>query len=230
MPNLLWKEWHEQSWKLGFGCIVLGAMALIGLRARIVPDDMMMMWVCFLALTILPILSSTGLVPAERNDGTLEALLALPVNPSKILFAKTAMGFVLCVGPLATAMLASLLVAGGRELTASSIILFYAASSVPTLSLFIWMLALTIRLPSEVRAGLLGIGILIFWILATGGLSYQSVPHLAMAISPFALVWGVTDGFAKSPPLLAALGAQAVIASLLWIWSARQFANAEGGV
>ncbi|MDB5358676.1 MAG: hypothetical protein JWN24_5129, partial [Phycisphaerales bacterium] len=23
MSSLLWKEWHEQRWKLGFGCLIL---------------------------------------------------------------------------------------------------------------------------------------------------------------------------------------------------------------
>ena len=39
MHSLLWKEWHEQSWKLGFGCVVLGALALIGLHSRIIADE-----------------------------------------------------------------------------------------------------------------------------------------------------------------------------------------------
>src|SRR5689334_8801214 len=41
MRSLLWKEWHEQSWKLAFGCVVLAALAVIGLRARVVADDTM---------------------------------------------------------------------------------------------------------------------------------------------------------------------------------------------
>ena len=39
MQSLLWKEWHEQSWKLAFSCILLGAMAVaaaVGEGAQVV--------------------------------------------------------------------------------------------------------------------------------------------------------------------------------------------------
>ena len=56
------------------------------------------------------------------------------------------------------------------------------------------MLALTIRLPSEARAGLLAWALLIFWILATGGSGVPSVPPLVFGISPFAFVYGRLAG------------------------------------
>jgi len=186
-----------------------------------------MMWVSFLGLTLLPILSSTGLVPAERSDGSLDSLLSLPVKPSRILAAKTVMGLILCIGPMATATLVSLLVAGGRELPGYEMVAFYAGSTVTTLSLFIWMLALTIRLPNEARAGLLAMGVLILWLLATAALAIPSVPSLAMSISPFALVYGVTDQFARTPPVIAALAAQALIAMALWFWAAKKISGLE---
>ena len=37
--RLLWKEWREQRWKLGFGCLLLAAFALVGLRSRAVADE-----------------------------------------------------------------------------------------------------------------------------------------------------------------------------------------------
>jgi ABC-type transport system involved in multi-copper enzyme maturation permease subunit len=243
MRSLLWKEWHEQSWKLAFGCIVLGMLAYIGLHARIVADETMMMWVCFLGLTMLPVLSSTGLVPAERGEGTLESLLALPVAPRKILKAKVCMGVLLCVGPMFVAMILSLLAAAGREMTAMSMIAFYAASTMTTLSLFAWMAALTIRLPSETRAALLSVGILIMWMLITEGLAFPSVPALAMVVSPFGIVHGTADnsaliqasrflaieaGSAYSQGitrLILFLVVQAAIAGLLWGYASRRLAD-----
>jgi hypothetical protein len=226
MPNLIWKEWHEQSWKLGFGCVVLGALALIGLRARIVGDETMAMWVCFLGLTLLPVLSSTGLLPAERSEGSFESLLALPVPPWRILMAKTAMGIVLCAGPMFAAAVASLLVAGGRELTSDAMLVLYGRSVLAALSLFIWMLALTARLPNEARAGMLAIGVLILWMLATAGLADPSVPPLAFAVSPFSLVYGYSNGFSAAPPLVLVLAVQVVILSLLWLWTSRRLVGA----
>src|SRR6185437_11506303 len=79
MRSLLWKEWREQSWKLVFGSLILAAFAFIGLHARIVADELLLQWVCLLAVALLPVLASTGLVPAERDDGTLETLFSLPI-------------------------------------------------------------------------------------------------------------------------------------------------------
>jgi len=224
MRQLIWKEWHEQNWRLGFGCIVLGAMALIGLHARLIADDDMMLWVGFIGITLLPVLSSTGLLPAERSEGSFESLLALPVAPWKILAAKTAMGLLLCVGPLAVAAAISLIVAGGREMTDGDIVHFYAASSIAAVSLFIWMMALTSRLPSEGRSALVAIGILIIWSIATGsaaagGLNSEAAPRLLKATSPLMSVWASDP---NSLPLIAVVIVQAIIAIALWTWMARR--------
>jgi ABC-type transport system involved in cytochrome c biogenesis permease component len=238
MQRLLWKEWHEQSWKLGFGCIVLGAMAVIGLRARIVSDDVMLMWVCFVGVMLLPILSSTGLVPAERGEGSLETLLTLPVNPRKILAAKVIMGVLLVAGPMLVAMGLSVLVAGGREIPAIAMIAFYVCSTLTALFLFAWMAALTIRSPGETRAALLSVGILILWLIATQGLARPGVPDAAMAISPFGVVFRVVNG-SDSPNLLVefnsgiavvsqasmVLAVQVVIALLLWWYASRKLVD-----
>jgi ABC-type transport system involved in multi-copper enzyme maturation permease subunit len=234
MPSLLWKEWHEQSWKLGFGCIVLGALALIGLHARIVADETMIKWVCFLGVTMLPVLSSTGLVPAERGEGTLESLLALPVKPWKILAAKTLIGLILCAGPLAVAMGVSLLIAGGREMPSSAILGVYSGCIGVAVSLFIWMLALTIQLPSEARAALIGVGLLIFWMLATAGLGAESMPKWAMSISPFAMIYEFANrltydinGNGPLPPS-GVLAVQMAIAAALWLWALSRLTDLEG--
>lgn len=239
MLNLLWKEWHEQSWKLSFASIVLGALAFIGFRSRLIADETMLMWVCFLGLTMLPVFASAGLVAAERGEGTLESLLALPVTSRRILGVKTILGIVVCVVPLVVAMSVSLIIAGGREMTVGSTVAFYGCTIVTTISLFIWMLALTIRLPSETRAALLSVGVLILWMLATGGLAYPSVPKWAMFVSPFCMVFGTVDEtLGRSLPgayVRSEIGAiawaagqimtQAVICLLLLRYASRQLAH-----
>jgi len=227
MRNLLWKEWHEQSWKLAFSCIVLGALALIGLHARIVADQTMMMWVCFLGITLLPVLSSTGLIPAERAEGSFESLLAMPIAPWRILVAKTAMGMLLCIGPLAVAALLSLLVAGGREVTPLSIFDLYGRSTLESLSFFLWMLALTARLPSESRAGLVAVGVLILWMLASMALASPNLPlfPLLFTVSPLAFLSGVGGMLNGGPKLVTVLLTQVVILTPLWASTVRSLKN-----
>ncbi len=234
MSSLIWKEWHEQRWKLGFGSLVLCALALIGLHSRIIDDQSMVMFVCFLGVILLPVLSSTGLVPAERSEGSLESLLSLPVKPVRILAAKTAMGVLLCAVPLLLAGVVSIFAAGGREMATGAMLDLYGRSALAAISLFIWMLALTIRLPNETRASLLAIGLLIFWMLATEGLRFPSVPSLVFDISPLAFVYRRETGREEwriiwsLSPLAGVLIIQAAIVTILWWWASKRLAGGEG--
>jgi hypothetical protein len=239
MLSLIWKEWHEQRWKLAFGALVLCAFALIGLRTRVVADETLLTWVCFLGIMLLPILTAMGLVPAERQEGTIGSLLALPVSTWRIFIVKTLLGILLCAGPLLCALVVSILAAGGRELTASQMFELFVRSVAATLVLFAWMFCLTVRLPTEARAGLLAVGILIFWLLATAGIyavtpsdNYftsrgMAVPHdVAVTklwlISPFIFTFGFR---LESVALLSvglAIVIQLAIAAALWFWAARR--------
>ena len=163
MRKLIWKEWHEQSWKLAFGCIVLSAFAVIGLRSRIVADLALVSYVCAIGVLILPITSATGLFPAERAEGSFESLIAMPIQPWKILLAKTISGVVLCAGPLAVAAVFSVWIAGDRETPAEEVLALYEQSALSSVSLLVWMMAFSIRLPNEGRAALLSMGVLVIW-------------------------------------------------------------------
>ena len=172
MRQLIWKEWHEQAWKLAFGCIVLGAFAFIGLRTRILPDEEMLLWVCFPAIGLLPLLAATGLVPTERSDGTFNTLAALPVPMRTIVWIKIAVGLLLCVGPLAVTMAISLGFVGGRKMNDSVIIALFVRSMLSAAAVFVWMFAASIRLPTEARAAMVSIGVLLFWLMASTGMAW----------------------------------------------------------
>lgn len=170
MRPLLWKEWHEQRWKLGFGSVVLCAFALIGLRTRIVSDESIIVATCALGVLLLPILSAAGLFPAERGEGTLKTLLALPVTRSKILAAKLILGGVLCAVPLLASAAVSLLFTGGREISGAAMLAIYLRAIASGIILFVWMFALTVRSPSEGRGAALAVGILVCWLIVAAGL------------------------------------------------------------
>lgn len=221
MRSLLWKEWHEQWWKLAFGSLILAAFAAIGLHARAVPDSETLEWLAVLAALLLPIMASTGLVPPERDDGTLDTLLALPVPVSKIFLVKLAFGLLLCVGPILAATLASIATAGGREVALSEMITLSLRTAGVTLSLFIWMFTLTIRLPSETRAAMITIGVLIIWTLASAGMGIERHDAAATSslwiISPFVYLFGPTTGDKFFLPLT--LTVQTIIALALCYWA-----------
>lgn len=226
MRSLLWKEWHEQRWKLAFGSLILAAFALVGLRARVVADDVLLQAVCFLAVLLLPVLSSTGLVPAERDEGTLETLLAMPVKPVVVFAAKTLIGVLLCAVPLILTAIVSVAMAGGREISTAAMLGLFARTLACTLSLFFWMLALTVRLPSETRSALIAMAVLIMWSIVTLGLLENWDPKEGSAsilsvFDPLIFVLGFRNGVWAASLALAAV-VQAVIALGLWFWAAWQ--------
>ena len=146
----------------------------------------------------------------------------MPIEPWRILAAKTLMGVVLCVGPLLVAAIVSWLVAGGREIYLSSIFDFYGRSTVAALLLFFWMMALTSRLPSEARAGLVAVGILICWMLGTG-LAPPDAPRLLLAASPLAFLRSWFSASENGLPLFVAPLLQVVIVVVLWTSTLKLF-------
>jgi ABC-type transport system involved in multi-copper enzyme maturation permease subunit len=234
MRSLLWKEWHEQRWKLAFGSLILGAFALIGLRARVVADDLLLEWLCFLSVVLLPVMASTGLIASEREERTIESLLSLPVAAGRIFWIKALLGVLLTAGPLVVAGVISVIVAGGRELSTPAMALFFAKSITAALSLFFWMFALTVRLPTETRAALIAMAVVAMWLIISLGItqmSEKSVFHMTPLEPPApSKLWLVCPFVFLIPPetvtigfVIAAVFAQAVVGAILLLWASRQF-------
>ncbi|HEY2588129.1 MAG TPA: ABC transporter permease subunit [Tepidisphaeraceae bacterium] len=239
MARLIWKEWREQRWRIGFGCVILCAFALIGLRTRAVDDQSILIGTCAIGVLLLPILAAAGLVPAERDEGTLRMLLAMPVKPWKVLAAKTLLGAALCAVPLMAAAIVSVAVARGREVSIPATLAIYGGSIATALLLFVWMLAFTARSEGEGRAAGLAVGVLVFWLMATYGLlnvvqreesRISHLPHpapstraeLLLAPTPFVAVFAA-DGIALATGMAVQLG----IAAGLWFWAAHAVAAHE---
>jgi len=113
--KLIWKEWHEQCWRLAFGCVLFGGCMLIGLKTRMMWDTAIIGMGLVFAVPLLAILAAMSPVAGERSEGTLSMLLGLPLRPWKTLLIKTLMALVVCLGPIVTMLIVSLAVAGGRE-------------------------------------------------------------------------------------------------------------------
>jgi hypothetical protein len=234
MRQLLWKEWHEQRWKLGFGTVVLCTFAMIGLHARIIPDQSIIVGAGALGVLLLPILAAAGLIPAERGQGTLRTLLALPVAPWKVLACKAISGALLCAMPLFAAATISLLMAGGREISVTTLLGIYTRSALVGIGLFVWMFSLTAGSHNEGRAAALSVGILVCWLMATSALlatihtrSGYGIPdsHPAIVLwtaCPFVFVFTPQE-----LSLGAGLGVQALIAAGLWLLAVRTMTTAR---
>jgi hypothetical protein len=163
IKSLVWKEWHEQRWKAAFGCVVLGAFAVVGLQTRVFPDWLVISLSGGMGAPILALLVAMGLTAPERADGSLGALLSLPERPWRILAVKLGVGSAVLLAPLAVTGLAIVAIAGGRELAVSRITCLCLASAGFALAFMIWTFCLSVGQPSEARVGLIGVAVATLW-------------------------------------------------------------------
>jgi hypothetical protein len=167
IQSLLWKEWHEQRWRLAFGCVMMAALPATGLMVRMVPDWAVVVVTMLVGGLLLPIFATMGLIAPERADRTLGSLLILPVSSRAVVAIKLAVGLVTCLVPLACAGMVILLVAGGRELPASRLLAMCSGSALLAGVLLVWTLAFSVGQPTEARVGLVGLGVIAAWVMLT---------------------------------------------------------------
>jgi ABC-type transport system involved in multi-copper enzyme maturation permease subunit len=222
--SLVWKEWHEQRWRLWFGVFLVGMFTLIGLRTRIMPDEQIVILTIMIGGMGLPLMVAMGLVAAERAEGTIVRLMALPVPPWKVIAAKGLVGGMVCLAPIFTSAAIAMLMAGDRELSWSELVGLYAMAIGVTLAMFSWLTAASVRQPSEARAAMWGIGVVAFWsvVIALSAMWQTSeatdVELWTAASSPFGFIL-LKDG---SPPRAIVVGIQLVSLAALWWWSGKR--------
>jgi len=226
IKSLFWKEWCEHRWKLAYGCVLLMGFVAVGLRSRIVQDEVIFVFAAVGGSILMALLVGMGLVAAERSDGSLGMLLALPVRSWKIFAVKMAMGTLVCVGPIVGCMVLSLVMAAGREMSASRIIELYLGGVAFGIVMLVWMVAFGIRQPSEARAGLVGIAVFMVWvfIIFLSEVFVRPPYHLSrlsLVITPFGFFEGTLDRSYDILPKV--IPVQLVIGFCLMMWAAYRF-------
>ncbi|HPS56254.1 MAG TPA: ABC-2 transporter permease [Sedimentisphaerales bacterium] len=90
---LIWKEWHEQRWKLVFGTVMLVFFTGVLLAAKLTTDNetFVLMWI-FGGL-ILSMYSAMGVFAPETTDGTKIFLSSKPIQAWKIFLCKWFFGW-----------------------------------------------------------------------------------------------------------------------------------------
>lgn len=228
IKSLFWKEWCEHRWKLAYGCVLLMGFVAVGLRSRIVQDEVIVVFAAAGGSVLMALLVGMGLVAAERSDGSLGMLLALPVRSWKIFAVKMAMGILVCVGPIAGCMVLSLAMAAGREMSATRIIVPCLGGVAFGIVMLVWMVAFGIRQPSEARAGLVGIAVFMVWVfiisldeISGGGLLSGS----SLVITPFGIFDCTLDRNYEILPDV--IRVQLAIGICLVVWAAHRFGKLE---
>ena len=227
--SLVWKEWHEQRWRLSFGVFLLGMFTLIGLRTRIMPDEqIIIMGTMMIGGMLFPLMVSMGLVAPERADGTIVRLLALPVPAWKVLAAKGVVGAAVCVAPIVVSTGIAAVIAGDREMSREQFWGMHGIAVVLSLAMFAWLTAASVRQPSEARAGLVGAGFIVGWFLLVGvAAAVQEAGTVSRTHEWVATVSPIGAVMLKdaSIPRAAVIGLQVLSISAAWCWAAWRIAK-----
>ncbi|UCG56431.1 MAG: ABC transporter permease [Phycisphaerales bacterium] len=224
IKSLFWKEWRQQRWKLAYGCVLLMGSTLVGLRSRLMPDQIIVGLSVIGGSFLMPLLVGMGLVAEERQEGCLDMLLALPVPSWKIFAVKMLVGAAVCVGPILGSMIGALVTAAGREQSASAIVIPYLGGAAFGLAVLVWAVAFGVRQPSEARAGLVAIGVLVVWAFAAFAFEVFLGHHFnraSLEITPYGFFEATLDGDYEMLPRLIAL--QLLMAACLLFWAGYRF-------
>ncbi len=97
LMRLLWKEWRESLWKLGFGLGTSVAFTIMLFRIRLFPDMANCAIISVAQLFVIPVVYALDLFSGEMSNGTIHLLFKVPVARWKIFLSKYLMA-IGCVG------------------------------------------------------------------------------------------------------------------------------------
>ena len=90
---LIWKEWHEQRWKLAFGTVMLLFFTGSFLAARIATQSEFLIVLWFFGGLILALYSAMGVFAPEWTGRTTTFLVSKPIAGWKIFACKWLIGW-----------------------------------------------------------------------------------------------------------------------------------------
>ena len=224
--KLIWKEWREQRWKLALGCVALVGFTLVGLRTRIVMDQVIILTGGVVAAFALPVFVGMDLVAQDRSTGSLKSLLKLPAPPRVVLLVKLAVGAVACVAPILAVAAVSCILAGGTEMSTARILQLNAGMAALSLVLLVWVTAFGVRQPTETRAGLVGLAVLFAcWGIAGVYSDFleSRLPEWIIVLHPASLLVVVDEQHMHW--LRAVIPVQAALAAALVCWTVSRFSR-----
>lgn len=90
---LIWKEWHEQRWKLAFGTVMLASFTWSLLAARLSTESEVIVGAWILGALVLSLYSAMGVFAPERAAKTVTFLSSKPVECWKVFLCKWFFGW-----------------------------------------------------------------------------------------------------------------------------------------
>jgi len=191
LKALLWKEWHEQRWRVALATTWLLGMTAIGLKTRILSDQSIIVTMWSLAVIVLPVFFGMGLFAAERKEATLPYLMVHPVARGQILAAKAIAGLLAYLTPFLIGGIAVCLAVGGREMSPGDLAGGFVVLAALGIVLFAWELVAGLRCRREETYILVSGIILGCWAIHAAivdeWMLTERIGFWTWAVSPFAI-------------------------------------------
>jgi hypothetical protein len=205
--SLIWKDWHEQKWKLAALVATLFGVAmclLINRGADTFTTIRITLGICIVPLAIFVGLNSAA---GERSTGTLPFLQALPIPLWRVALHKFVAGLVTVV---ASVLLTLLIIYVAQKGLTSMGVEYYSVRmggmsdggfsfqirdwfldsglvlSVLAVSFYVWSAATGVNRKDEISAGAVALVIMVVWCLVVTYISYWilrlgELPHNSVA-------------------------------------------------
>lgn len=192
--QLLWKEWHENLWKLVFcGAVSLAFTALL-FRIRLFPDAANGIVISFVQMLVVPVVYALDIFSGEMSNRTIYLLFKFPVPRWKIFFSKylvCILGIILVF--VATALSMAIL-GHEREVSTGLLVNNSLLFGAVALMLFTWFSAFAAQSRSEAGSLVAVFGVIIGWAIIFFWSLICQVPW-ANHFTPYSLiVWAFRDG------------------------------------
>ena len=178
--QLLWKEWRENLWKLGFGGAVSVAFVLLLFRIRLFPDAANCVAIGFVQMLVMPVIYALDIFSGEMSNRTIHLLFKFPVPRWKMFFAK----YFVSIGGVALIFLVSGLlmevISQGREAEFGFLFKLNASFGIAAVLLFTWFCAFGAQSRSEAGSLVAMFGVIIGWgiiMLWAGVCEYEWAMH-----------------------------------------------------
>jgi ABC-type transport system involved in multi-copper enzyme maturation permease subunit len=189
---IIWKEWHENLWKLCFCSLASIAFTTILFRTRIIPDIANCLLISFVQMFAVTVIYSMDIFSGEMSNRTIYLLFKIPVHRWMIFFSKYLISIIgITLTFIITAILMEL-ISQGRENGIYDLFKMNFRYCIVSIILFTWFCAFGCQSTGEAGSLvamfgiIIGWGIILFWatICEIKWAAYF-VPYVFIAETPF---------------------------------------------
>lgn len=161
--RLLWKEWREGLWKVGFGLTVSLAFTVLLFRVRLFPDLSNAVLISLVQVLGIPLIISLDLFAGEMSHGTIHLLFKIPVPRWQIFASKMMVGLAQTALIFVSTGVVMELMGHGREAEPGMLFRINGLCGLCAIMLLIWFSVFAAQSRSEAGSLAALFGVIIGW-------------------------------------------------------------------